>query len=114
MEMTPPRLRPMPPYRGCEAATGTGECPATIGGPSTAYAAIPITRRTGMTIGGTRYFMGFSRYGERIAGTAGDGSQHADERCRPKSKAGEHDHRLKIFLGLCISLLPNRRSRPSV
>jgi hypothetical protein len=50
--------RPLSPRSRPEIAR-TEECPATIGGPSIAYAAIPNTKRTGMTIGGTRYFMGF-------------------------------------------------------
>ena len=60
----------MPRYRGCEVVTGTGGCPATIGGLSNAYAVIPITKRIGMTIGGTRYFMGFCFKENRITGIA--------------------------------------------
>jgi hypothetical protein len=48
---------------------------ATIGGLSIAYAAIPITKRMGMTIGGTRYFTGFHHKENGIAGVAGDRSQ---------------------------------------
>ena len=104
----------MPPYRGCEVATGREECPATIGGASIAYAAIPITKRTGMTIGGMRYFMGFHAKENWIGCVAGDRSQHAEEHRGPKGKTGEHDHRLNIFLALCISLLSTRRCRPLV
>jgi hypothetical protein len=71
----------------------------TIGGRSSAYAAMPRTNRIGITIGGTRYFMGLSvkkglslpapiavlgRRGQRRSG-----SQHAYEDCHPKSEAAE-------------------------
>src|SRR5438128_1692273 len=52
--MTP---RPVPRYRGCALAAGAGAWPTIIGGLSIPYAAIPINKRTGITIGGTRYFM---------------------------------------------------------
>jgi hypothetical protein len=52
--MTPaPVLR----YRGCALAAGAGAWPTIIGGLSIAYVAMPINKRTGITIGGTRYFM---------------------------------------------------------
>jgi len=52
--MTP---RPVPRYRGCALAAGAGAWPTIIGGLSIPYAAMPINKRTGITIGGTRYFM---------------------------------------------------------
>jgi hypothetical protein len=67
-----------------------------------------------MTIGGTRYFMGFHAKENWIGCVAGDRSQHAEEHRGPKGKTGENDHRLNIFLALCISLLPTRRRRPLV
>ena len=38
-------------------------------------------------------------------------SQHGVEHCRPKGKAAEHDHGVKVFLLLCDSLLWTRRGR---
>jgi hypothetical protein len=76
----------------------TGGWMTTIGGRSSAYAAMPTTNRIGITIGGTRYFMGRSvkkglslraptavlghRRGQRRSG-----SQHAYEDCHPNSEA---------------------------
>jgi hypothetical protein len=45
-----------PRYRVC-TLTGREALRATIGGLNIPYAAIPINKRTGITIGGTRYFM---------------------------------------------------------
>jgi hypothetical protein len=99
----------MAAQRGCDFAAGTEESPATIGGLSNEYAMIPITKTTGMTIGGTRYFIGFR--GDCC--TAGGGSQETGQHCHPKRKAGEQDYRLKISpLALRIGLLPTRRGRP--
>src|SRR5205809_114793 len=44
----------------CALAAGKGALPTTIGGLSIPYAAIPINKSTGITIGGTRYFIGRS------------------------------------------------------
>jgi hypothetical protein len=50
----------MPRYRGCEVNAEMGEWPAgTNGGPNSAYAATPMNKRIGITIGGTRYFKAF-------------------------------------------------------
>ena len=51
------RARPVLSYRACEFAAGVGGWPTIIGGLSIPYATIPMNKRTGMTIGGTRYFM---------------------------------------------------------
>ena len=47
----------VPRYRGCAITAGAGAWPTIIGGLSIPYAAMPINKRTGITIGGTRYFM---------------------------------------------------------
>ena len=67
----------MAAQRGCDVAAGTEGSPATIGGLSNEYAMIPITKTTGMTIGGTRYFMGSHAKENEIADMAGDRSQDA-------------------------------------
>jgi hypothetical protein len=59
---------PPPCYRVCEFATGVGGWASVIGGLSIAYATIPMNKRTGMTIGGTRYFMVFPLLENRIGG----------------------------------------------
>lgn len=46
-----------PCYRVCEFAAGVGGWASVIGGLSIAYATIPMNKRTGITIGGTTYFM---------------------------------------------------------
>ncbi len=56
-----------------------------IGGRSIPYAAMPMNNRTGITIGGTRYFMFLPLCKEPDCGVR---SQHAGEYCRPKGKAG--------------------------
>jgi hypothetical protein len=43
-------------YRSCAFAAGAGALPPTIGGLSIPYATMPINKRIGITIGGTRYF----------------------------------------------------------
>src|SRR5690349_22004666 len=48
---------PPPCYRVCEFAAGVGGWASVIGGLSIAYATIPMNKRTGITIGGTTYFM---------------------------------------------------------
>ena len=73
---------------------------ATIGGRSSAYAAMPRTNRIGITIGGTRYFMGLpvkkglslpapTAVLGRRRGQRRSGSQHAYEHCHPNSEAAE-------------------------
>lgn len=47
-------------YRVCQFAAGGGGRPTTIGGLSIPYATMTITKRIGITIGGTRYFMGLT------------------------------------------------------
>lgn len=47
------------PYRACEFAAGVGGWLAIIGGLSIPYATMPMNKRIGMTIGGTKYFMVF-------------------------------------------------------
>jgi len=61
---------PPPCYRVCEFAAGVGGWPAIIGGLSIPYATIPMNKRTGMTIGGTRYFMVFPLLENRIGGSS--------------------------------------------
>jgi hypothetical protein len=46
-----------PCYRVCKFAAGVGGWASVIGGLSIAYATIPMNKRTGITIGGTTYFM---------------------------------------------------------
>jgi hypothetical protein len=58
------RARPVLSYRACEFTTGVEGLPALIGGLSIPYATIPMNRRIGITIGGTRYFMVFPLLGE--------------------------------------------------
>jgi hypothetical protein len=48
---------PLRCYRGCAPAAGAETWPTIIGGLSIAYAAMPINKRAGITIGGTRYFI---------------------------------------------------------
>jgi hypothetical protein len=49
-----------PRYRGCEVNAEAGVWPvATVGGPNSAYAATPMSKRIGITIGGTRYLKTF-------------------------------------------------------
>jgi hypothetical protein len=58
------RARSALSYRACEFTAGVGGWPAIIGGLSIPYATIPMNRMTGITIGGTRYFMVFPLLGE--------------------------------------------------
>ena len=96
------RARPVLSYRACEFAAGVGGWPTIIGGLSIPYATIPMDKSTGMTIGGTRYFMvfpllenwmgGSSRHhfsdavgalgGEPERNVVGPALQHAGEYCR--------------------------------
>src|ERR1700722_8905270 len=77
-----------------------------MGGLSIPYATIPMNSRTGMTIGGTRYFMRFPDLKRRrLAAPAGlhrrlvnARSQRAEEDCGAEGKAGEQYHGLPIFL----------------
>jgi hypothetical protein len=62
--------RPAPFYRVCEFAAGVGGWPTIIGGLSIPNATIPMNKRTGMTIGGTRYFMVFPLLENRIGGSS--------------------------------------------
>jgi hypothetical protein len=48
---------PPPCYRVCKFAAGVGGWASVIGGLSIAYVTIPMNKRTGITIGGTTYFM---------------------------------------------------------
>jgi hypothetical protein len=57
------RARPALSYRACEFAVGVGGW-SIIGGLSIQYETIPMNKRTGITIGGTRYFMVFPLSGE--------------------------------------------------
>jgi hypothetical protein len=52
--------RPALSYRACEFAAEAGCWPTIIGGLSIPYATIPMNKRTGITIGGTRYFIVFA------------------------------------------------------
>ena len=67
-------------------------------------ATIPMNKRIGITIGGTRYFTGFplSKQTDR---------KMAESACRPEGKAGEQHHRVQIFLVLCTGLLATGRGR---
>ena len=81
----------------------------TIGGPNSAYAATPRTKRIGITIGGTRYLMVFlAREPERRVGVR---SQHGVKRRRHKGKAGKHHHSVGKFLLLRAGLLSTLRGR---
>ena len=84
---------------------------ATIGGPNSPYAATPMNKRIGITIGGTRYFM-FSSQSEPDR-RAGIRLQHGAEGHGRGGKAGEHHHNVKIFLVRRASLLSPRRTRIS-
>jgi hypothetical protein len=64
------RARPVLSYRACEFAAGVGGWPAIIGGLSIPYATIPMNKRTGMTIGGTKYFMVFPLLENWIGGSS--------------------------------------------
>ena len=96
------RARPVLTYRACEFAAGVGGWPTIIGGLSIPYATIPMNKRTGMTIGGTRYFMVFPLLENWMGGSSrhhfpdavgalgrepernvvGPALQHAGEYCR--------------------------------
>ena len=89
-------------YRACQFAAGVGGWPAIIGGLSIPYARIPMNKRTGITIGGTRYFMVFPLLENWMGGSSrhhfsdavgalgrepernvvGPALQHAGEYCR--------------------------------
>jgi hypothetical protein len=56
--------RPALFYRVCETVAEAGGRSTTIGGLSIPYAAIPMNKRIGITIGGTKYFMIFPFAGE--------------------------------------------------
>lgn len=77
-----------------------------------------MNSRTGMTIGGTRYFMRFPDKENAIAAPAGQRrrvvdarSQHAGEDCGAESEAGEQYHGLPIFLLPCTHWLPSLQRR---
>ena len=89
-----------------------------MGGLSIPYATTPMNSRTGMTIGGTRYFMRFPDKENAIAAPAGQrrravdaGSQHAGEDCDAEGEADEQYHGLPIFLRPCIGTLATLRRR---
>src|ERR1700730_6365767 len=77
-----------------------------MGGLSTPYATTPMNSRTGMTIGGTRYFMRFPRLKRTRFGCTSwqrrrvvdARSQHAEEGCGAEGEAGEQYHGLPIVL----------------
>jgi hypothetical protein len=60
-------------YRGCEFAAGLGGGLPIIGDLNIAYAAIPMIKKIGITIGGTKYFMIFLVKKNRIGGTRNPG-----------------------------------------
>ena len=77
-----------------------------MGGLSIPYATTPMNSKAGMTIGGTMYFMRFSRLKENAIGCTSWArparvdarSQHAGKDCGTEGEAGEQYHRLPIFL----------------
>jgi hypothetical protein len=80
---------------------------------------MPRTNRIGITIGGTRYFMGLS-VEKRLSlpapipvlgrpGYRRSGLQPANEDCHPKGEAAEQQYGLHKFRAVRTCLLPTRR-----
>jgi hypothetical protein len=77
----------MAAQRGCDVVMGTGRWPSTMGGLSNAYAMIPIAKMTGMTTGGTRYFMDFHAKQKGIAAALPPTNQNIlDSTAIPKAR----------------------------
>jgi hypothetical protein len=92
-----PSQWPPPCYRGCELAASVARgWGMIIGGLSIPYATIPMNKRTGITIGGTRYFIIFSfAWRAGAAASLFTGSRRTGAGARSETRSAPDDNVLE-------------------
>lgn len=83
-----------------------------IGGLSIPYVTIPTNNSTGITIGGTKYFMVILLLENRFGLVNSATLQSAEDYCRRRQdKTGEQHHSEKVFRNSRIDRRPTKRGR---
>ena len=79
-----------------------------IGGLSIPYVTIPMNNRTGITMGGTRYFMVSLLLEKRLGVVVRAALQFTEEYGRRQGKADEQHYGAQVFLSSRIGRLSTR------